>query len=1060
MQIFTNKLSLLLVLTLLYGIAVNAQAINTVKTDSLKKEKGYKVHSTVYDAATGKPVSGINISVFDYSAAITDTAGVFEIEVPDYNATLIVSGATYQTKDVPLKGQKLIDRIVLFEDTYISVYSNTTTPFGTAPINQVVNAGSNVNPLGSWETLQETPDSYLQGRVAGLNAIRRSGTPQIGANLFLRGFTSLNATNSPLIIVDGVIYDNTHFGNSLISGHVYNPLADIDEKDIDNITIIKDAASIYGTKGANGVILITTGHTKELQTKIDVGIYSGYNYIPNSSLLPVMQADGYRNYLSDVLKTSGMSADQIAAQPYFNDQLAGNPDYYVYHNNTNWQKQVFKNGYSSNYYLKISGGDNIARYALSVGYGSNSGITSGTDLTKYNTRFNADLNLSKHLTATANLSFSYNQQNLRDQGATPKTNPIYLSLIKAPIFRSHDVNNEGVESPNTADTDMFGVSNPTAVIEDVKDLNRNYRFFGNINFKYELNKYANIQTLVGITSDKVRESIFIPRLGIANDTLNNAVADSRLGSQVQRLFSITSDTHFSYDRVFNREHHITANVGFRFMSSNSTDNYNLGYNSALDQLISVGQGVPTLRQTGGDIGKNVWINNYLSIDYKYKGKYFLSYNMAADASSRFGTTIPNSPTIFGAKMAILPSIGAGWLISSEPFMSGVNFIELLKLRASYGLTGNDDIGNYTARQYYVSQNLLGLEGLVRGNIGNSNLQWEVNKKLNVGFDASLLDERITLSADIFSNTTSHMLIYEPLSAVAGITYAAENNGGMKTNGAEVSITGRLINKSNLKWDLGFNVSAYRNKVTKLPETMLYSYDGATIITRVGSPANLFYGYQTNGVYASDSEAASAGLSVRNSNNTLTPLKGGDVRFVDQNNDKVIDSKDQTVIGNPNPKFTGGIFTSISYKRLSLSALFNVVSGNSLYNYERRLYESESGTENQSLAVLNRWQANGQVTSIPKAVYGDPIGNSRFSDRWIEDGSYIRLRTLTVSYNVPIKKYFKYIKIYVTGNNLLTFTKYMGYDPEFSATESILTQGIDNGLEPQVKSVQLGLRLGL
>lgn len=305
-----------------------------------------------------------------------------------------------------------------------------------------------------------------------------------------------------------------------------------------------------------------------------------------------------------------------------------------------------------------------------------------------------------------------------------------------------------------------------------------------------------------------------------------------------------------------------------------------------------------------------------------------------------------------------------------------------------------------------------------------------------------------------------MLIYEPLSAVAGITYAAENNGGMKTNGAEVSITGRLINKSNLKWDLGFNVSAYRNKVTKLPETMLYSYDGATIITRVGSPANLFYGYQTNGVYASDSEAASAGLSVRNSNNTLTPLKGGDVRFVDQNNDKVIDSKDQTVIGNPNPKFTGGIFTSISYKRLSLSALFNVVSGNSLYNYERRLYESESGTENQSLAVLNRWQANGQVTSIPKAVYGDPIGNSRFSDRWIEDGSYIRLRTLTVSYNVPIKKYFKYIKIYVTGNNLLTFTKYMGYDPEFSATESILTQGIDNGLEPQVKSVQLGLRLGL
>lgn len=1060
MQIFTKKLSLLLLLSLLYGISVKAQAVNTVKADSLKKENRYKVRSTVFDAATGKPVSGINISVFDYSAAITDANGVFEINVPDYNATLMVSGTNYQTKDVPLKGKGSIDRIVLFETTYNSVYSNTATPFGTAPINQIISASSNVNPQGSWETLQETPDSYLQGRVPGLNVIRRSGTPEIGANLFLRGFSSLNATNAPLIIVDGLIYDNTHFGNSLISGHVYNPLADIDEKDIDNITVIKDAASIYGTKGANGAILITTAHTQELQTKIDVGIYSGYNYVPNNFLLPVMSANGYRNYLSDVLKTSGMTADQIAAQPYFNDELTGNPDYYKYHNNTNWQKQVFKNGYNSNYYLKISGGDNIARYALSVGYGSNKGITSGTDLTKYNTRFNADLNLSKHFTATANLAFSYNEQNLRDQAVADKTNPIYLSLIKAPIFRSHDVNSEGIESPNTADTDMFGISNPTAVIEDVKDLNRNYRFFGNINFKYELSKYANIQTLLGITSDKVRESTFVPRVGVANDTLNNAIADSRLGSQVQRLFSLTTDTHFSYDRVFNRIHHITANVGFRLMSSNATDNYNLGYNSALDQLISVGQGVPALRQTGGDIGKNIWINNYLSVDYKYKGKYFLSYNMAADASSRFGTTVPGSPTIFGAKMAILPSIGAGWLISSESFMSGVNFIELLKLRASYGLTGNDDIGNYTARQYYVSQNLLGLEGLVRGNIGNSDLQWEVNKKLNLGFDASLFNERVTLSADVFSNNTSHMLIYEPLPSIAGITYAAESNGAMKTNGVEVSITGRLINKSDLKWDLGFNVSTYRNKVTKLPETMQYSYDGATIITRVGSPANLFYGYQTNGVYASDNEATNAGISVRNSNNTLTALKGGDMRFVDQNGDKVIDNNDQTVIGNPNPKFTGGIFTSLSYKRLSLSALFNIVSGNRLYNFERRRYESESGTENQSLAVLNRWQANGQVTNIPRAVYGDPTGNSRFSDRWIEDGSYIRLRTLTVSYDVPVKKYFKYIKIYATGNNLFTYTKYMGYDPEFSATESILTQGIDNGLEPLAKSVQLGLRLGL
>lgn len=1055
---------MLLFVCLLGGLSGHAQTKNIPKkkTDSVVVAKGYQVTGVIKDAATGKPVSGINISVFEYSAAITDEKGAFKVNIPNYNAILVLSGQGYQSKEVPLKGRKTLEPIILFEDTYNSVYSVEKTPFGTAPINQVVNATGNVNTQGSWETLQESPDSYIQGKVAGVNAIRRSGTPMIGSDIFLRGFSSINATNAPLYVVDGMIYDNTHFGNSLIGGHIYNPLSDIDIKDIDNITVIKDAASIYGTKAANGVILITTSHAHELSTRIDVGLYSGYNYVPNSFYQPVMQAGDYRTYLSEVLKTSGMTSDQIAAQPYFNDVVnaTSNPNYFSYHNNTNWQKEVFKNGYNSNYYFKISGGDNIARYALSVGYGSNNGITRGTDLTKYNTRFNADLNLSKKLTATANLAFTYNEQNLRDQGVAIKTNPIYLSLIKAPILRVKQVNSAGVESPNINDTDIFGVSNPDAVTDQVQALNRNYRFFGNMNFKFQFDKYSNIQDQIGLTSDKVRESTFIPRAGIANDTLKNAVADSRLGSQVQRLFTIYNDLHYQYDRVFSRVNHVTVNVGTRFQKSSAVDNYNLGYNSALDQLISVGTGVAALRVAGGDIGENIWINNYLGVDYQYKSKYFLSYNMAADASSRFGTAVKDAPTVFGAKMALLPSLGAGWLISSEPFMSNVKFVEMLKLRASYGLTGNDDIGNYAARQYYVSQNLLGLEGLVRGNFGNPYLQWELNKKLNIGFDASLLKERLTISADVFSNRTNNLLINDPQPVTSGLTYAVDNNGSLKTNGIEISVSGRLINKTDLKWDLGFNIATYRNTVTSLPATMTNTYAGATVITQVGSPANMFYGYKTNGVYTSDAEAANAGISVRNANGTLTPLKGGDMRFVDLNGDKVIDSQDQTIIGNPNPKYSGGINTSVSYKRFSFSALLTFVHGNSLYNFDRRILESENGTQNQSLAVVNRWRANGQVTDIPRAVYGDPIGNSRFSDRWIEDGSYLRLRTVTLNYNVPVKRYFKSIRVYVTANNLLTFTKYLGYDPEFSSTGSILTQGIDNGLEPEIKTVQLGVRLGI
>ena len=1064
MQLFTKKLYILLVFGLLWGFKAAAQqadSLSRYRADSIVRAKAPKISGVVKDAATGKPVAGINIGVFEFSAAISDDRGRFTINVPNYNAVLTLSGQGYQLKEVPLKGRHKLTDILIFEDSYNSVYDVAQMPVKSTPINQLVNSVTAISTGGSWETASETPDTYLQGKVAGLNAIRRSGTPNIGANLFLRGYNSLYGTNAPLVVVDGMIYDNNHYGSSLIGGHITNALADIDLKDISNITVIKDAASMYGTKGANGVILITTNHPSDLATKIDFGVYSGYNYMPSSMYYPVMSASDYRIYLSDVLKTSGMTADQIAAQPYMIDNTS-NADYYNYHNNTNWQKQVFKNGFSQNYNLKVTGGDNIAKYALSMGYGGNNGISTNTDLKKYNTRFNADLNLSKHFTISANFAFTYNQQDLRDQGVYPKTNPIYTALIKAPILQPHAVNSQGIESPNLSDSDIFGVSNPTAIADNVQAVNKNYRFFGGITFRYQINKSLTAQTLIGVTSDKVRENTFIPRAGIVNDTLNNAIGDSRMGSRVQRLYTLYNDTRVTYDRVFSRIHHFTASIGARYDQTQVNDNYALGYNSAFDQLVTVGTGVSTLRAAGGNIGEYHWLNNYLTADYQLMHKYLLSYNMAVDASSRFGTTVPNAPTVGGNKLAVLPSVAAGWVISSEKFMSNVNFIELLKLRASYGLTGNDDIGNYAARQYYVSQNLLGMEGLVRGNIGNSSLQWEVNKKLDIGLDASLLKERLTITADVFKNTTSKMITYDPTPAISGFQYAVYNDGAMQNVGAELGVNGRIINKSNLKWDLGFNISSYRNKVTKFPgNSMLSSYAGATILTQVGLPANMFYGYKTNGVYRSDAEAASAGLSVRTSSGSLIPLKGGDMRFVDVNGDKVIDSQDMQVIGNPNPKFTGGITTSVTYKRFTASALITFVYGNQLYNYTRRILESENSPYNQTDAVLNRWRADGQVTNIPRAVYGDPTGNSRFSDRWIEDGSYLRLRTITVSYDFPVKnKFFKYIKAYATGNNLLTFTKYMGYDPEFSAGDNILYQGIDAGLEPQIKTVQLGVRLGI
>lgn len=1075
MQKFTKPISLLLFLCLFCGINVMAQQTDSIsvrladsiaryKTDSVKIAKGAKISGLVKDAATGKPIAGISVGVSAYSSAITDEQGRFTISVPDFNAILTVSGQNYQRKEISVRNRTSLPDILLFEDSYNSIYDNAQMPFSSVPLNRQPYAVSTVNTQGAWETSSlETPDSYLQGKVTGLNVIRRSGTPNIGANLFLRGFNSLYGNNAPLLIVDGMIYDTFHFGKSIIGGHITNPYGEIDMHDVSSYTVLKDAsAGMYGTKGANGVILLSTNNHPDIATKIDFGVFSGYNYISQSSLLPVMQSTDYRTYLSDLLQTSGQTSAQIAALPYMNDDVnSGN--YYMYHNNTNWQKQTFKNGYNQNYNLRVTGGDNIATYVLSLGYGNNKGISRLTDLTKYSTRFNGNLNITKRLTVNTSLSFVLNQQDLKDQGLSPKTNPIYLGLIKSPLVRQYDVNAQGVESPNLADTDIFGVSNPEAVIQNSQQTNQNYRFFGNFNFKYEFSKYISAQTTFGVTSDKVRESLFIPRLGVANDTLaNGQVADSRLGSQVQRLFNIYSDTYVSYNRSFNSNSILSVNLGTRFTRSEAKDNLNLGYNSGIDQLISVDNGTPALRVTGGDIGAYRWFNNYFNANYQLYNKYIFGFNVAADASSRFGTQVPGALSIGGLSYAVLPSASAAWILSSEQFMSDINFVELLKLRASYGLTGNDDIGNYTARQYYISQNLLGLQGLTRANFGNPELQWETGKKLDVGLDASFFQERLNITADVYRNTTEHMITQMPLNSISGILYQLTNSGSMQTNGVELSISGRVIDNSNFKWDLGFNISAYRNKITSLPgNSIVNQYAGANILTQVGLPTAMFYGYKTNGVYTSNAQAAAANIQVQTSPNSLVLQQGGDVRFEDVNNDHIIDSKDLQVIGNPNPDYTGAISTQFTYKRISLNALFTFSHGNSLYNYTRRQLESESGTQNQTSVVLQRWRTDGQVTSIPRVSYGDPSGNASFSDRWIEDGSYLRLRTLSLSYDVPLKyKFLKYVKIYATGSNLFTFTKYMGYDPEFAANENVLLQGIDTTLEPQFKTVQLGLRIGI
>jgi TonB-linked SusC/RagA family outer membrane protein len=1045
-----------------------------------QNKQAIEVSGTVTDAATHQPLTAIRVTYHDYSAAITDSTGHFTLKVPDNNVTIVLQGEGYQSKEIALKGRRTVTA-VLYEDTYVSFYDAAVLPFRRQSINRIPFAVSSVQTSNNWAHTSETPDAYLQGKVAGLNVIRRSGTPNVGANLFLRGISSLYTSNQPLIVVDGVVYDNSDYGGSLIANSYTNPLAYIDIKDIDNITVIKDATSTYGTKGGNGVINITTARAKELGTRIDAAVYGGINFAPEQ--MPVLNAAQYRTYLSDLLQSAGYTTDQVNALPYMNDDPS-NPDYFRYHQQTNWQKQVLDNSSLKNYYLKVTGGDNIARYALSLGYLTNSGITKNTSLKRYNTRFNADLNLSKKLTATANLSFTYNDQELKDQGTAWKTNPLYAALIKSPFIGINEVSSTGAKSPDITDADIFNVSNPVALINSMQGFNKNYRFFGSVGFNYAFSKTLNASTTIGVTVDKIRENLFIPRKGVVDDTLetDGTILDSRLGSQTKRILSVFNDTRLSYDKAFQDIHHFSARAGVRFLQPRTEQDFELGANSATDQLRSVGNGIPPLRRTGGDIAKYRWLNIYLGADYSLRDKYFVSFNMAVDGSSRFGKKVPDALHVNGNSFAVMPSLAAAWLISSEKFMANSSVIDLLKLRASYGMSGNDDIVNYQARQYYISyglsgnpvsnyttsqyynsQNFLGTQGLVRGNFANDELQWESVHKANIGLDAALFKERLSISLDGYRNMTYKMIVDETLPTVAGISHALTNTGTMKTMGVEASVTGRVINGQSLKWDLGFTIAHYKSTLNRLPSPwfIVTDYADGSIISNLKDVPNLFYGYKTNGVYSSDAEAAADGLSVVQHNGSAIAFQGGDVRFIDANGDKLIDDRDRQVIGDPNPDFFGSIVNSLSWKSFSLETFFTFTQGNDIYNYTRRQLESQSNFSNQTTAVLNRWRNDGQSTSMPRASLGDPVGNSRFSGRWIEDGSYFRLRSATLSYNLPIKTNFlRYSVLYVTGNNLFTLTNYLGYDPEMSGTSSALGQGVDITLEPQFKSVQVGVKFGL
>lgn len=1015
------------------------------------------ISGVVLDASSRQAIEGAKVYSHENASTFTNNLGEFTLKLSSLKEIITVSAGSYATKVIPLKGRSELE-ILLYENYYESFQREADFEFSKKPLMYATQAiESKTFENENWSSPGASADHLMKNNFAGLQTQTRSGVTANGALLTIRGLNSLHASNRPLIIVDGMISEFNSNGKELVSGAEINTLAGVNINDIEEITILKDASSIYGAQGGNGVIYIHTVQATEAKTRIEFSSYGGIKFQPEN--LPVMNSSDYKSLLSGLHQSDGISQDSMLSLPYFDDNTE-TTDYYRYHNETNWQDETMQDGIVKNFNLKIKGGDNIALYGISVGYQGNEGIIKNTDYQSYSIRFNTKIKISKRVSTIGNISWTSGLRSLNDDGVSPTTNPMHLSIRKAPFLHPYMRSAEGIISPNFEDADMFGVSNPVALADLMVADQRNNMTNASLRVDFEIAKGLKLSDRVGIMYYKSRCNTFVPHVGVADYESDLAVIENTMQQKVEGKYSLYNDLRLDYHFNINNIHNFEMLMGLRTQINRAEEDWAEAFNSPNDEMRSIDNGVNYLDEIGGYISNWNILTFYANVDYDFRKKYFLTAGFSVDGSSQYGDKAKGleiNNEVFG----VFPSLTASWLLSSENFMRHIDGISIAKLRLGVSASGNNDIGPYSAQRYYSSYNLVGAYGLVTSNLYNPSLKWENNKKFNLGLDLGLFNDRLSIGVDFYRNMTEDMVTKIVPQYQIGYPFYLDNAGGLKTEGVDFFMKTRIINRG-FKWDLGVNLSKYMTTITKYPggSEVFDVYDGQVLVSE-GEEIGLFYGYKTKGVYVSDAEAQIANLSAEMPNSDLIPFSGGDVIFSDKNNDNIINEKDRQVIGNPTPDLMGTAYSTLSWKGLSLDVAFGFSLGNDIYNHLRQDMESMTNYDNQSQAILNRWRVQGQQTNVPKANYGDIMGNARFSDRWIEDGSYLRLREITMSYQLPLpQRWNQSVTIFATGQNLITFSNYLGLDPEFSAGDSPLVRGVDIGLTPQPKAVFAGIRIGL
>ena len=938
--------------------------------------------------------------------AMTDDLGGYSITVPS-NGVLVVSFLGYKTVEIPVNGRTNIDVALEFEAEMLE--DVVVVAYGTA--RKEATTGSVATVTG--DVIAESPvtsvDKMLSGKMAGVQVTASSGQPGASSQIRIRGISSINAGNDPLWVVDGI---PVMTGNYSYFTNTGNSIASINPNDIESITVLKDAAaaSIYGSRAANGVILVTTKSGQAGKTRFTARVKFGGSMLANDNGFGVLNGAQLLELKRVSAINAGYNPDDPTSTYYY-------PNSILNREMTNWLREFTKVGLMQEYEINAQAGTDKGRFYASLSYQKNDGIAYGIDFQKFQARVNSDYQLTKTLSIGTRVNLAYTDQDDTPMQSLYYSNPLWGGLLILPWTPFYD--QDGNYNVNISENSN---TNPLYTATHDDQWERQYRVYGTAYLQWEP-----VRGLVIKTNNSVEGTFGEGRRYWAPDP---GASTGTLQTSNTYYLQLTTSNTISYNNTWG-DHGFNAMVGQEAMMLTGKSYY--AYAPTVDANIPyLNTSVASSDEVSYGESKETLLSFFARAEYDYASRYFVNASVRADGSSLFGAN---------NRWGVFWSASASWNIHNESWMKGTSsWLNMLKLRASYGVNGNNAISAYRAYGVYASTAYNGVTGMLPSQPANENLSWEKNKTWNVGLDFGFLNNRLSGTIEFYDRTTSDMLLNKRVPATSGFTSNFMNIGEIKNTGIEIQLEGEAIRTDDWSWVIGANLAWNKSKVVNLGDNEFLSYSGDSRLRHiVGRQFYTFYLRDYYGVNPSNGEA----LWVTEDGSLSTDYSKA--RYYEA--------------GSPEPKLFGGFNTTVSWKGLSLSAFFEYKWGNKVYLLENRYYTSDGnqmGT-NQSIYALDYWKQPGDTGVNPRPVAGNTTESYSFgSDRWLEDGSYIRLKDITLSYQLPQSALEKIklqgLKFYVSGLNLYTFHDVSYWDPERGV------DGIGAGIYPMTKTIVGGIEV--